>query len=84
MNELNDEWFNAWGDESYGDYEYDYNYGDNWGNYGGSLGNVTMMLERGGIDKKTDKRDSGETKTTDEHDPLLNTRRARPTIIQSL
>ena len=79
LNELNDEWFNAWGDDSYGDYDYDYNYGDNWSNYGGSLGNVTMMLERGGTDEQIKEHNGRETKTTGEHDPLLNTRRARPT-----
>ena len=78
FNEFNDDWYNAWGDESLNDYNY--HYGDDYGgNHGGSLGNVTMMLERGTDDKTNENKIKEQINFTGEHDPLLNTRRARPT-----
>ena len=53
LNYMSDDWFNAWGDEGSND-----NYQDDWYYvYGeqdfGYLGNVAMMLERGGTTAKT-------------------------------
>ena len=47
LNKFDEDWYNAWGAD-YNDYnDYDH-YGDDYNNWGGHIGNVTMMLERGG------------------------------------
>ena len=80
FNELNDDWYNAWGDENWNDYDYDYNYSENyWNNFAGSLGNVTVMLERGKESGEKRDRETKQANATGEHDPLRNTQRARPT-----
>ena len=80
FNEWNDDWYSAWGDEGWGECDYDYQYGDDyWNNYIGSIGNVTMLLERGETSEASETYKAEQTKTTGEHDPLSNTRRARPT-----
>ena len=49
----------------------------------GTVGNATMMLEKGKA-SKTKKTDEAEkTKTAGEHDPLLNTKRAESTTIHN-
>ena len=78
-NELSDDWFNVWGSNGWGDHEGEYDYNeDYWYGYGGELGNVAMMLER---KERKDTEEKEITKTTGEHDPLRNTRRARLTTI---
>ena len=48
LNELSDDWYNAWGNNGWGDYEDEYDYSeDHWNSYGGEIGNVAMMVERG-------------------------------------
>ena len=79
---MNDDWYSAWGDEGWGEYEHDHNYnGDYWIGYSGNIGNVMMMLERGETSevKKTDR--NAQAKATGERDPLRNARRARPIIV---
>ena len=65
INQLDDDWYNAW----WSDYTHDHNYYKDeyihWNNREGSLGNVTMMFERGKTsdedeDENTWKRVAGE------------------------
>ena len=74
LNNLDDDWHNAWGSQYINDYDYyhdDYVAGNN---YGGGLGNGSMMLERG--DRREVDETEVKTKTaTGERDPLRNTTR---------
>ena len=87
MNQLDDDWYNAWGSESTNDYNYDCcgQAWQSWGNYGGSIGNVAVLLARG-EGRETNENDENQKQvrtSTGEWDPLKNTRRARPTTIHN-
>lgn len=82
LNQLDDDWYNAWGSDYANDYEnYEGGY-TNWNNYGGSLGNVTMMLERRETGDKDE--DDGWIKiATGEQDLPRHTPQEQPTIIHN-
>ena len=87
LNKLDDGWYNAWGGDSVGDYDYDHCGGDwqGWDGYGGNLRNVSMLLERG--EEREDEHSDDTLKqtgtSTGEWGPLKNTKRATPTIVHN-
>ena len=71
------------GNESFNDYDNNYYWeGNKWDNYGGSLGNVTMLLEKG-ENSTTENAIAKATIEKGEFDPLRNARQAKPISVQN-
>ena len=71
LNQVDADWYSAWGSEYNGDYEY---YNEDCNNWDNGIGYVSMLLEKG----ETAKEEKKETIIAGDYNGLTKTRRARP------